>query len=149
MSRQPADYHTPAYPDIYTSVAELKNGNMAHVEPIISFLERDPYTYGSGYWKEKIWRYLLRVDLTEKQKERLRQVAVHYVKTRISREFFTMSRFISGIVNERFAAQVRELEDSHDHKIRLRAAILSAYLRSIRQGEDARRSTFWRWVSTK
>lgn len=143
MSKQPANYQQQLYPDIYASVAALKQADLSHVEPIIYYLERDPYTYGSGYLKEKIWRYLLRVTLTHKQKERLREVAIHYVKTRLSREFFPMCRFVSGIVTDQFKQQVLVLEASSDVRIQQRAALLTAHLHSLQQGAEARQMSRW------
>lgn len=139
-SKQPSDYYRPLHPAVHGSVAELKKGNLAHVEPVIHFLEYDPYTFGTGYLKEKIWRYLLRVSLTKKQEERLRQVALHYVEVRMSREFFPMCRFVSGIATEKFKEQVRVLEESTDLQVRRRAALLAAYFKGIKHGEDARHS---------
>jgi hypothetical protein len=141
------EYYAPLYPDITLSVMELKNGSLAFVEPIICYLERDVYSLGSGYLKEKIWRYLVRIKLTEKQKGRLRQVALHYVKTRISREFYPMCRFIREIADDKFATQVHELQNSSDQKVQRRAIIMSAYLQSISQGEQARSYFHDRWMA--
>ncbi len=143
MSTRPADYHRHLYPDIHNSILELKRGNPAHVEPIITFLERDPYTHRSGYDKEKAWRYLGRVPLTDKQKERLRQVALHYARTRLSREFFPMCRFMSGLATEKFKRQVQELEASPEGRVRWRAALLSAYLEGLHWGEEVRQKSRW------
>jgi hypothetical protein len=149
MISKPANYHQPNYPNVAASVTGLKNGDLAHVEPVLYFLERDPCVLGSGYLKEQIWRYLLRVELSEKQHERLRQVTLHYVKTRIGREFFPMCRFMRRISTEKFAAPVRILANSPDNKTERRALILLSYLHSIRQGEEARRRLFWHWASTR
>jgi NMD protein affecting ribosome stability and mRNA decay len=140
MSRatQPPDYRQPIWPEISGSVRELKRGNAAHVEPIIAFLELDAYVFGSGYVKEKIWRYLGRVNLTEKQKLRLRKVALHTVEVRASREFCPMCRFIRTISTEKFAAQVQVLASSPGIRTQQRARLLAAYLHSLREGEAAR-----------
>lgn len=135
MSRS---YNFAHYPSIDGAVAELKKGNRAYCEPIIHFLEIDPYEYGSGYVKEKVWRYLQRVELTEKQKERLRQVALHYVRNRMSREFFPMCRFMHSIKTQRFEHQVEQLMQTPDARVHQRAKLLKIYLRSIAAGDSAR-----------
>jgi len=140
--KHPMEYYAPPYPDIAPSVRELKKGNIAVVEPIICYLERDVYALGSGYSKENIWRFLLRVKLSKKEKERLRHVALHYIETRLSREFFPMCRFIRGIADDGFTAQVCALQISSDQKSRRRAMIMAAYLKSIKEGEAARRNLF-------
>ncbi|HEX8832982.1 MAG TPA: hypothetical protein VF719_02215, partial [Abditibacteriaceae bacterium] len=104
-------------------MAELKNGNMAHLEPVIAFLERDSYCHGSGYSKEKIWRLLPRVELTKKQKARLLGVSLQYVHTRMSREFFAMCRFIRGIAPPEFAEKVRNLAECDDEQVARRAYV--------------------------
>lgn len=146
MPKYPTEYYAPSSPDITISVIGLKEGNLAFVEPIISFLERDVYSWGFGYKKEKIWRYLVRIELTEKQKGRLRKVALHYIETRISREFYPMCRFVRGIADDRFAESVRELQKSSDQRVQNRGIIMSAYLQSISQGEAARSCFHDRWM---
>jgi hypothetical protein len=149
MTRRPENYHQPDYQHVQALVVHLKRGRATHLESIIRFLEEDPYTDGSGYLKEKIWRYLRRVELTEEQKERLRRTALQYVAIRLSREFFYMCRFITGIATEGLKEQVRALEGSPDERVRHRASLLAAYLEGINQGEAARRASFWPWIMSR
>lgn len=143
MSNQDVNHHQHLYPDIDASVAALKQGDGSHVEPVIYYLERDPYTYGSGYLKEKIWRYLLRVTLTNKQKERLREIAIHYIKTRLSREFFPMCRFVNGIATDEFKQQVLTLEATGDVRVQQRAYLLDAHFKGPQQAAEARQLSHW------
>ncbi|MBV9467758.1 MAG: hypothetical protein JO316_06770 [Abitibacteriaceae bacterium] len=149
MTRHPkhdAAYHTTWHPEAEQAIAELKRGNLNFVEPVISFLDKDPYTHGSGYLKEKAWRYLKRVTLTKKEEERLRQIALHCVKTRLGREFFPMCRFICGIADDKLRAQVQKLTESEDISVRRRANLLAAYLESLAHGERYRRQSEQAWV---
>lgn len=149
MPEKPPDYSNSFYPDVTYSVAQLKQGSGEHLAPILNFLERDPYTHGSGYLKEKIWHYLRRVPLTKKQEQRLLGVAVLYVRTRLSREFFPMCRFVRGFATEHFEQQIHNLENSDDKRVRHRASLLAAYFTSLQHGEETRFASHWRWLCRK
>ena len=147
MARKHDDaYYRDFYPGVDQAIVELKQGNVAFVEPIISYLEKDPYTFGSGYRKEKIWRFLRRVSLTEKQKERLRAVALKQVWTRMSREFFPMCRFISAIADGKFREQLERVSmAAGDADVLRRAALLDAYCVSLHNGERYRWQSLRSW----
>ncbi len=134
-------------------VRGLRRGETRCVEPMLTFLEADPYTYGSGYAKESAWRSLARVELSASQKRRLMQVALHYVAVRSSREFFPMCRFVNRIADASFVEDVTRLaETSTDHRQRQRASLLAAYLKGTRLGELTRMVTWWdyfAWRSRK
>jgi hypothetical protein len=59
-----------------------------------------------------------------------------------------MCRFIREIADDKFVAQVHELQNSSDKKVQRRATLMAAYLRSVSQGEDARMYSFRQWVRT-
>ena len=120
------------------NIQKLKAGNQNGVEEIILFLEKDYYSHGSGYLKEKAWKYLRRADLNEIQKARLCAVAISYVQTRLCREFFPMCRCICLIADENFREQINLLENSRDLDIQRRAKLLGAYLQSLEFGERYR-----------
>jgi len=147
MPQKSDGYYTDFYPGVDEAIAELKQGNVAFVEPVISFLEKDPYSFGSGYRKEKAWRYLRRVLLTKRQKERLCDVAIACVKTRMGREFFPMCRFVCGIMNDKFCQEIYKLSRlSDDGNIKRRATLLAAYFQGVENGERYRLQAFWHWV---
>ena len=120
----------------------LQIGNPRGLETIISFLQRDEYRHRSGYAKEYAWHLLTRAPLTERQKERLRSVALEYLRRRMQREFWYMCRFICRIADTQFRNRVQELTKSKDELIRKRASLLNAYLQSPEKGERVRRE-FW------
>jgi hypothetical protein len=53
------------------NVTALQQGDARAVDASIDFLEADPICFRSGYAKERICRFLSRVDLTERQRTRL------------------------------------------------------------------------------
>ncbi|HEX6624544.1 MAG TPA: hypothetical protein VF064_12595 [Pyrinomonadaceae bacterium] len=128
------------YKEAHAAADDLKAGEVRGVEPAIRFLKADVNEFGAGYAKEDLWRYLSRVPLTGRQKERLLQVARQYLGRRMTREFWQMCRFVGRIADEGFAACVEDLNGaSKDEGVRQRASLLAAYLRGPGEGEKERR----------
>jgi hypothetical protein len=122
------------------AIEQLKAGDVRGVEPAIGFLNADVYEFRSGYLKEYLWRYLHRVPLTDRQKERLFEVANKYLQRQIGREFWQMCRVVSQVADAEFSGNVRALaQSSKDDGVRQRAALLAAYLYGLEEGEKARR----------
>ena len=127
------------YKEAQAAIEDLKAGDVLGLEPAIRFLQDDVHESGSGYLKESIWQYLPRVALTDRQKERLLQIARKYLDRRMTREFWHMCRFIGQIADVEFAGYVQNLgESAKDESVRQRAALLGAYLQSIETGEKER-----------
>src|SRR5436190_18528918 len=57
----------------------LAAGEPEAVEEALTFLERDPYFFRSGYARERVARWLARVELTPLQKARARAVVLSTV----------------------------------------------------------------------
>ncbi len=127
----------------------IREGNSRYAGAIIQFLDKDEYRFGSGYAKEYAWKMLKRADLTEKQKEQLRNIALRYLQKRMQREFWYMCRFIHRIADEAFRARVKQLSASKDEKVRQRAALLLAYFESSEKGEQAHHEFRWQGISRK
>lgn len=128
------------YKEAEAAIAALKSGDVRGVEPAIRFLKADIYESGSGYLKEYLWRYVPRVPLTERQRERLLQVARKYLDRQVAREFWQMCRAVCLIADAEFIEYVRDLaESSKDEGVRRRASLLAAYLDGVDEGEKARR----------
>jgi len=130
----------------YTGLLE---GDAKKADPLIRFLEKDEYKFGTGYAKELIWRNLKRVKLTDNQKQRLRKVAMTYLNKRMQREFWYMCRFIHLIADDTFRSQVKTLTESKDGKVRQRASLLYAYLQSDAQGERVRRDFYYKCLRVR
>ena len=128
------------YKEAAAAIEDLKAGNVRGIELAIRFLKSDVYEFRSGYLKEYLWRYLSRVSLTERQKERLQAVARKYLERQIGREFWQMCRLMSQIADPEFTEYVANLVESAKHdEMRQRAALLAAYLLGVEEGERARR----------
>lgn len=128
------------YKEAAAAIEDLKAGNIQGIESAIRFLKSDVYEFRSGYLKEYLWRYLSRVPLTKRQKERLLAVARKYLERQVTREFWQMCRFISQIADPEFTECVANLAISAKHDdARQRAAFLAAYLLGLEDGEKARR----------
>jgi hypothetical protein len=56
-------------------VTGAQQGESWAFEPAINFLEADPHCFRSGYYKERLCRYLSRAHLTPHQQRRLAVVA--------------------------------------------------------------------------
>lgn len=141
---KPAHYHSFSVYEVEQHIAQLKSGDLTHLEAVIQFLERDDYFLGSGYAKEKLWRRLRHVALTETHKARLRKVALLSVQKRLTREFFPMCRFISFIGCEKLLhEELVKLEANGDPMTTRRAALLLAYCESISNGETARWKSYY------
>jgi hypothetical protein len=87
-----------SYKGAEAAVEDLKAGDGRGIEPAIYFLKADVYEFRSGYLKEYLWRYLSRIPLSERQKERLLRVAHKYLGRQMTREFWQMCRLVSQIV---------------------------------------------------
>ena len=127
------------YKEAQSAVESLKAGDIRGVEPAIKFLKADVYEFRSGYLKEYLWRYLNRVPLSDRQRQRLLEVARKYLARRMTREFRSMCRLVHRIADEEFVIDVRSLaESANDERIRRRAQLLSAYVQSLEAGEKLR-----------
>ena len=144
---KPANYYSgwsqATFEAATDSLSRLKMGEADAIENCIQYLERDEYLYATGYIKEKMWRRLRHVALNETQKARLRHVALLYVCTRLSREFFVMCRLISLIGNnDNLRNELSKLQKSPEAIVRRRAILLLAYCESVQHGEAERRSMY-------
>src|SRR5438552_3052486 len=120
------------------AIVELKKGNYRNLETIIRFLEKDEYRFGSGYLKEQVWKTLAKVNLTERQKERIFNIAISYLNKRMQREFWYMCRFVYRISNDNFKRNVENLAKSENKGVNIRANLLLAYLINPNIGEEKR-----------
>jgi hypothetical protein len=66
-------------PEFWIAYEAMKRGEDADRDPVLEFLEADPYFDGSGYVKAQVLRWLKRFDLTEPEKERVRGIVLTYV----------------------------------------------------------------------
>ena len=79
------------------------------LEFMITFLEVDPWFFGSGYLKEKMIQRLKQATLTEVQKARLRTVSLDAVLRRPHREFKHYCRLARAVRTPDFVGNVERI----------------------------------------
>lgn len=84
------------------------------VEFMITFLEVDPWFWGSGYMKEKLIRRLKQAPLKDPQKARLRTVALDAVLRRPHREFKHYCKLARALQTPDFVGNVERLATGSD-----------------------------------
>jgi hypothetical protein len=115
--------------------SELLNANdsrylhrIGGVESIIAFLEKDPWTFGSGYAKADMIRLLRKLDLTSKQSERLRKVLLTIVDKRDRREFRHYCRLACKLDSPELRRELTRRLQSMDKGVSRRARWMLDYL---------------------
>ncbi len=116
----------------------VKRADMSIFEGLIEFLEDDPRTFGSGYSKERIWKYIKRYELSSNDIERLEKAALHYLFRPMSREFRYMCQKMCRIASDKFWKNVKSYLDSDDEIIKLNASCLYPYSEGMKAGEEKR-----------
>ncbi|MEL7436144.1 MAG: hypothetical protein AAFN11_19530, partial [Chloroflexota bacterium] len=116
----------------------IKRADPKFFEPALIYLEDDPYTFGSGYRKVDIWRYIRRYDLQDADIQRLEQAALQYLARPMSREFKHMCQTMCRIATDDFWAIIEEKRDSDVPRVQVNAYCLHAYADGMMAGEKRR-----------
>ncbi len=83
-----------AYPNsFWENYERLRSGDPTGLENAVSFLEADPWFFGTGYVKTKLMRFIKPAMLTPEYKKRLQQVVLAVVDKRDERDFREYCRF--------------------------------------------------------
>jgi hypothetical protein len=98
------------------------------VESIITFLEKYPWTFGSGYAKTDMIRMLRKIDLTPKQSVRLRKVLLTIVDKRDQREFRHYCRLACKLDSPELQRELTRRLQSMDKGVSRRARWMLDYL---------------------
>jgi hypothetical protein len=106
-------------------------GERAGIDEIISFIEADVRAINSGYRKAKYYRRLKQLELTARQIERLKQVALMRCRsTEQHREDNELRRLMIRLADWSLIEQLLAMPDSLDRYVRRRRALmLSVILR--------------------
>ena len=104
----------------------LFDGRPADLEPLVGFLERDPWTFGSGYSKADAIRFLKRAPLDDTAKQRLRRVVLNAVDGRDRREFRHYCKLARKVDAPDLRAALRERMTGNDPNVRRRAGWMLA-----------------------
>ena len=107
-------------------------------ESIISFLQKDPWTFRSGYAKADLIKLLIKIPLKENQGERLRKVVIDAVDRRDRREFRHYCRLAFKVDSPKLRSQLALRLGSDDPGIRRRAKWVLDYLR-LREAQSKRK----------
>lgn len=118
----------------------LKQADPIIFDDAINFLVEDPRTFGSGYIKELIWRYIRRYNLTDNHIVRLEQAALKYLDRPMSREFKYMCLTISQIASRDFWESIKSRLDTDNPRVQVNAYCLFAYSSGLNAGEKERLS---------
>ena len=99
----------------------LLDGKSADLDTLVAYLERDPWTYRSGYAKADAIRFLKRADLPGDTKDRLRRVVLNAVDSRDRREFRHFCQLARAVDSPELRAALRERVEHPDPDVRRRA----------------------------
>jgi len=110
----------------WCALNRLRDKRPAELEPLVSFLERDPWTFGSGYGKADAIRFLKRAPLAEETKQRLRRVVLNAVDGRERREFRHYCKLARKVDAPELRAALRERMMGTDPAIQRRAGWMLA-----------------------
>ncbi len=94
------------------------------IEFILSFLEVDPVFFRSGYIKEEMLKKIKRVELTEKQIYRLRNVLYSAVESRGFREFKGYCRLAPIVTNNQLNEWLSKKINSSEGAVKSRAKLM-------------------------
>jgi len=112
-----------AWPPGFHSVtlAGLKRGDAAMVQPVVEFLEANPRFYRSGYAQETALKALRRVTLGAKLAERLRAVVLDAVDRRHGRGFRLYGALARDLDSPKLQAALAERLASAEPSVRRHA----------------------------
>lgn len=102
-------------------LAGLRSGQRSATDAAIEFLEVDPFAFRTGYAKERILTLLKRVQLDERQSDRLRAVVLWAIDHCGRREFRRYAHLAPHVADAGFRASVQSRLASSDPRVRYRA----------------------------
>lgn len=105
----------------YPGIEGIKNNDAYAIENAIQFLERNEYSFSSGYMKEEILHVLKKHHLNQQQIKRMHAVILNVLHHRIRREFKYYCRFARKISSTELIEKIQELTLSEDEDTALRA----------------------------
>lgn len=110
------------------------------LQDAIKFLEEDPYSFGSGYIKENLWKHILHFKIDKIDNERLQNVALKYIEKKMTREFRYMCHAMSQIAEKSFWNNVATIFQTTSFPVQKRAGILFGYKKGIIEGDKNRKA---------
>ena len=106
-------------PDFLMSVDALQNRRQTDIEPILAFLEAEPYFYRSGYMTQNVLRWLKRLSFSVGDADRVRALVLRSVRrpgwsTRAFREY---ARLAAAVDSSELRVELLEASCSADSKV--------------------------------
>ncbi|HEY0587343.1 MAG TPA: hypothetical protein VGD52_14505 [Pseudoduganella sp.] len=129
-----ARYDRLCFPGGAAMLERVRSGAPDAVEAAVQFLLADPYHFRSGYLKERLWRWLARLQLSARARNRLERAALSYLDRRICREFWAMCKTMARIGRAQFWSRVAERALPGN----VRATLLLAHGANVQAGAQAR-----------
>src|SRR5262245_9822726 len=108
------------------SAANLRK--LGGVDAAIEFLEKDEWTFGSGYAKAEFIRLLRKLDLNHTQAERLRRVVLTVVDGRDRREFRHYCRLACKLDSPQLREELARRLENENEVVRRHARWTLEYL---------------------
>jgi len=110
----------------HADIERVRRGNRGALESVIRYLEADPWFPGTGWEKEKILRFLRRIDI-EGYEERLREVVITVVQSgHPRRELYLYRRLSHRVMNDELRSALEALADDTDKPSGLARYVLRA-----------------------
>jgi hypothetical protein len=108
-------------PGFWESYECLKAGDPAGLEIAVRFLEDDPWFFRSGYAKERLLRYIKRIDIAARYLPRLEKVLLNAVDSRDRREFRQFCHLAREIGGDSLRQELTQRLDSDESGVQRRA----------------------------
>jgi hypothetical protein len=108
-------------PALRDDIERLPTGDRGAIETAITFLEQDPWAFGTGYTKEQILGRLKKVELSPAHSARLRAVILDRVDGPFRREFRRYCRLAPRVADPSFRQALVDRLRAGDPDRRLRA----------------------------
>jgi hypothetical protein len=100
----------------------FRNGDVAELETMIQFLERDSWFHGSGYLKEKLSHLIKPEMLSPRERIRLQQVCLMIVDTRDGREFRSFCNLARKVDSPEMREELMKRQTNSSADIQRRAS---------------------------
>ncbi len=95
--------------------------NISGIESAITFLESDPWFFGSGYFKADLLKILTQVELKPSQITRLQKIALAVVDKRDCREFRWYCRLACKVQSTKLKNDLQQRMNVVDSDVKRRA----------------------------
>ncbi len=116
----------------------LKRADAAIFEDVLRFLKDDLPSFGTGYIKEMMWKYIMRFELQPTHLELLETISLKCLERPMCREHKNMYQTMSRIASPEFWKAVKDRLNSDNTIVALNAYCLFPYSQGIYEGEKQR-----------